>query len=69
MSSQLKPPQGVFVKTQRQLNYERATGAALKGHIDNAHRGEVDPNCNACKELQQIMEDCNADTKRMLDYR
>lgn len=25
----------------------------LKGHINAAHKGVIDPKCNACKELQQ----------------
>ncbi len=28
-------------------------GSALRGHINVAHNGKVDPSCFACKEIQR----------------
>lgn len=34
------------------------SGFALQRHIDDAHKGDVDPKCNACAELKRKMQDC-----------
>lgn len=48
---------GPVAPTQRAMQaHKQQSGAALRGHVNSAHKGLVDPKCNACKELQAKMD-------------
>lgn len=42
-------PAGAFRALVKRASIEKR----LKGHIDSAHAGKIDPSCNACKELSK----------------
>ena len=44
---------GIHLRTQ-QNGIKK--GVALMNHMDNAHGGKFDPNCNACREIKKKME-------------
>lgn len=54
-----------FVKSMTWQDHGYKTGLALTRHTESAHEGKIDPNCQACIEIQKKMtKESNSDSKQ-----
>ena len=61
---------GEFINNHSDSTLQRAvqrkhyrSGGALRGHCASAHGGQVDPECRACREIQERMADLGVDNE------